>query len=170
MRAYRLGDPRDEATTMGPLASRDAIVVLEGQVAHAVGHGARLLAGGRRLDSHGGFFPPTLLADCAQEALIMQEESFGPTLPARAVANDDEAVAFMNDSRYGLTASVWTTDAGRARSLAERLEAGTIYQNRCDFLEPALPWTGVKDSGRGSTLSRYGFLHLTRRKSLNFRP
>jgi acyl-CoA reductase-like NAD-dependent aldehyde dehydrogenase len=170
MRAYRLGDPLDEATTMGPLASSDAGEILEGQVAHAVAHGARLIAGGRRLETHGGFFPPTLVADCAQESLIMQEESFGPTLPARAVSSDDEALAMMNDSRYGLTASVWTKDPGRARWFAERLEAGTIYQNRCDFLEPALPWTGVKDSGRGSTLSRYGFLHLTRRKSWNFRP
>jgi acyl-CoA reductase-like NAD-dependent aldehyde dehydrogenase len=169
MREYVLGDPLAEATTMGPLASRDAVDLLERQVADAVRRGARLIAGGRRLPTHPGFFPPTLLADCAQDSLIMQEESFGPTLPARAVADDAEAVRLMNDSRYGLTASVWTKSADRARWFAERLEAGTIYQNRCDFLEPALPWTGVKDSGRGSTLSRYGFLHLTRRKSLNFR-
>jgi acyl-CoA reductase-like NAD-dependent aldehyde dehydrogenase len=169
MRAYTLGDPLEDATTMGPLVSPQAVDVLEAQVADAVRRGARLLAGGRRLDAHHGFFPPTLLADCSQDAVIMHEESFGPTLPARAVRDDAEALAAMNDSRYGLTASVWTKSPARARSFAERLEAGTIYQNRCDFLEPALPWTGVKDSGRGSTLSRYGFLHLTRRKSMNFR-
>jgi acyl-CoA reductase-like NAD-dependent aldehyde dehydrogenase len=169
MRAYTLGDPLEDATTMGPLVSKEAALVLETQVADALRRGARLLAGGRRLETHAGFFEPTLLADCSQDALIMREESFGPTLPARAVGDDAEALAAMNDSRYGLTASVWTKSPARARWFADRLEAGTIYQNRCDFLEPALPWTGVKDSGRGSTLSRYGFLHLTRRKAMNFR-
>ena len=119
MREYTLGDPLDEATTMGPLASRR-----RRRSARAPGRGrrtrgARLLAGGRRLEKHSGFFPPTLLADCAQDAPIMQEESFGPTLPARAVADDDEALALMNDSRYGLTASVWTKSA-RARALVRR--------------------------------------------------
>jgi acyl-CoA reductase-like NAD-dependent aldehyde dehydrogenase len=99
----------------------------------------------------------------------MQEETFGPVLPARKVRHDEEAVELMNDSRFGLTASIWTASAARASRLAARIEAGTVYRDRCDFLEPALPWTGTKESGRGSTLSRYGFLQLTRRKSLNFR-
>jgi acyl-CoA reductase-like NAD-dependent aldehyde dehydrogenase len=103
------------------------------------------------------------------DATVMQEESFGPLLPVRAVADDDEALAQMNASRYGLTASVWTRSRERAEWFAARLEAGTVYQNRCDYLDPGLPWTGVKDSGRGSSLSRYGYYALTRPKSINFR-
>jgi acyl-CoA reductase-like NAD-dependent aldehyde dehydrogenase len=169
MREYRLGDPLDEKTTLGPLASAGALDVLERQVEDAVSRGARLVLGGKRIAGRGFFFPPTLLADCPQDAEITQEESFGPTLPVLAVSDDAEALKLMNDSRYGLTASVWTKSATRARWFADRLEAGTIYQNRCDYLDPALPWTGVKDSGKGSTLSRYGFLQLTRRKAINFR-
>jgi acyl-CoA reductase-like NAD-dependent aldehyde dehydrogenase len=170
LEAYRLGDPLDEATTMGPLASRGALDVLERQVDDAVRRGARLLLGGRRVkDARGNFFPPTLLAGVPNEAEVMQEESFGPLLPVRAVADDDEALRLMNDTRYGLTASVWTRDRGRADRFAGELRAGTVYQNRCDYLDPALPWTGVGDSGKGSTLSAHGFYHLTRRRSIHFR-
>jgi acyl-CoA reductase-like NAD-dependent aldehyde dehydrogenase len=90
-------------------------------------------------------------------------------LPVRAVRDDEEALARMNDSRYGLTASVWTRDPARAERFVHELEAGTVYQNRCDYLEPSLPWTGWKESGIGSTLSRHGYLHLTRRKSVHLR-
>lgn len=166
---YVLGDPNDEATTMGPLASATAPAFLANQCKDALDRGARLLLGGRPSDAHPRFFPPTLLADVPQDARVMQEESFGPILPVAPVDDDDEALARMNDSRYGLTASVWTRDPERAETMARRLEAGTIYMNRCDVLDPALPWTGAKDSGIGSTLSRYGFLHLTRRTSINFR-
>jgi acyl-CoA reductase-like NAD-dependent aldehyde dehydrogenase len=167
---YRLGDPLDEETTMGPLASRSAVTNLELQVEDAVRRGGRVLCGGRRLDGkRGNFFLPTLLADVPNDALVMQEESFGPIVPVRSVKDDDEAMALMNDTRFGLTASVWTRDADRAERFARDLEAGTIFQNRCDYLDPALPWTGVRDSGKGSTLSRYGFLQLTRRKSIHFR-
>jgi acyl-CoA reductase-like NAD-dependent aldehyde dehydrogenase len=170
LQAYRLGDPLDEATTMGPLASRPALDTLERQVHDAVRRGARLLLGGRRVpDTRGNFFPPTLLADVPNEAEVMQEESFGPLLPVRVVAGDEEALAHMNDTRYGLTASVWTRDRARADRFAAELRAGTVYQNRCDYLDPALPWTGVGDSGKGSTLSPYGFYHLTRRRSIHFR-
>jgi acyl-CoA reductase-like NAD-dependent aldehyde dehydrogenase len=99
----------------------------------------------------------------------MREETFGPVLPTRSVASDDEAIALMNQSAYGLTASVWTRDPSRAERFARELEAGTIYQNRCDYLDPSLPWTGCKESGIGSTLSRYGYFHLTRRKGVHFR-
>lgn len=167
---YKLGDPLDESTTMGPLASRSALDFLEGQAQDAVQRGAKLLLGGRRLaESRGNFFSPTLLVDVPNTANVMQDESFGPLVPILAVAGDDEAVKLMNESRYGLTASVWTRDRERAERVARDIDAGTIYQNRCDYLDPSLPWTGVRDSGKGSTLSRYGFLHLTRRKSLHFR-
>ncbi|MEO2167901.1 MAG: aldehyde dehydrogenase family protein, partial [bacterium] len=115
------------------------------------------------------FYPPTLLDGVPNDASIMQEESFGPLLPVLAVDSDEEALGHMNDSAFGLTASVWTKDSERAERMAAEINAGTIFQNRCDYLEPALPWTGVGDSGKGSTLSRYGFHGLTRRKSLHYR-
>ena len=144
--------------------------MLQEQVDDAVVHGGKLLLGGKRLpDTRGNFFEPTLLDGVPNDAMVMQEESFGPLLPVLAVADDDEAIAMMNDTRYGLTASVWTRDPERAERFGRDVEAGTIYQNRCDFLDPALPWTGYRDSGKGSTLSRYGFFHLTKRKSIHFR-
>ncbi|MGE0710268.1 MAG: aldehyde dehydrogenase family protein [Planctomycetota bacterium] len=161
------GDPLRDETTLGPMATRRALDVLEAQVQGALRRGARLLAGGARQGEV--FFPATLLADAPQDSDAMQEESFGPLLPIRAVADDAEALALMNDSRYGLTASVWTTDAGRADWFAPRLEAGTVFQNRCDYLDPALPWTGWKESGRGVSLSRYGYHHLTRPQGLHLR-
>jgi acyl-CoA reductase-like NAD-dependent aldehyde dehydrogenase len=167
---YKLGDPLEEATTMGPLASRGAVEVCERQVDDALRRGARLLLGGKRLpDAKGHFFAPTLLADVPQDALAMQEETFGPLVPVAAVLDDDEAITRMNDSRYGLTASVWTRSAERAERFAREVEAGTIYQNRCDYLDPALAWTGWKESGKGCSLSSYGFLQVTKLKSIHFR-
>ena len=167
---YELGDPFAEGTTMGPLASRSALDALDEQVADAIARGARLLVGGKRLPgTQGNFFEPTLLADCPHDSLVMQEESFGPLLPVACVEGDDEAIERMNDCRFGLTASVWTQDADRAERFGREVEAGTIFQNRADYLDPALPWTGWKESGLGSTLSPYGFYHLTRRKSIHFR-
>lgn len=164
---YRWGDPLDEWTTLGPLADPSAPARLERRVRQAVRRGARVLLGGHRLG--GNFFAPTLIADVPNDAELMQEESFGPVLPARAVSGDDEALARMSDTRYGLTASVWTRSRARAERIARELDVGTVFQNRCDFLEPSLAWTGVRESGLGSTLSRYGYYALTRRKSLHFR-
>lgn len=167
LEAYRPGDPLEEETTLGPLANASALEWLEGQVKDAVDRGADLLLGGKRGD--GNFFPPTLLAGVPNDASVMQEESFGPVVPVLAVENDEEAIRHMNDTRFGLTASVWTKDRDRAERFAREVEAGTILQNRCDVLDPALPWTGWGDSGKGSTLSPYGFLPLTRRKAIHFR-
>jgi acyl-CoA reductase-like NAD-dependent aldehyde dehydrogenase len=100
---------------------------------------------------------------------LFQRESFGPILAVAKVASDDEALAKMNDSRLGLTAAVYTSDRDRAARMAAKLEAGTVYMNKCDALDPALPWVGVKDSGRGVTLSALGFDHLTRPKAIHFR-
>ncbi|NOZ40377.1 MAG: aldehyde dehydrogenase family protein [Planctomycetes bacterium] len=167
---YNLGDPLLDSTTMGPLASRGAPAFLQQQVDDATRRGARLLVGGHvPADLAGNFYLPTLLADVPNDALVMQQESFGPLLPVSAVKSDEEALEKMNDSTFGLTASIWTADPQRAESLAKELNAGTIFQNRCDFLDPALPWTGWGESGKGSTLSAYGFYHLTRRKSIHFR-
>ncbi len=169
MRAFRPGHPMDPSTTLGPLADRSALMRLEDQVRDAVARGARLACGGERCGDDGAFFPPTLLADVPDTADVMQVESFGPILPVQAVADDREALARMNASRYGLTASVWTRSRERVDWLADRLAAGTVYQNRCDYLDPGLPWSGVKDSGRGVSLSSYGYHHLTRTKSLHYR-
>ncbi len=164
------GDPMDPHTTLGPLADRGALDVFDRQVRQALESGARLLAGGRRLeDSPGNLYLPTLLADVDNLAEVMHEESFGPLLSVRAVESDAQALAEMNASRYGLTASVWTRSRERADWFAPRLAAGTVYQNRCDYLDPGLPWSGVKDSGRGTSLSPYGYYALTRPKSIHFR-
>jgi acyl-CoA reductase-like NAD-dependent aldehyde dehydrogenase len=140
-------------------------------VADAKAKGAKVLAGGaaETVDGRGRFFQATLLRDVAQDADVMQKEAFGPILAIAPVNEDEEALARMNDSRLGLTASVWTKDRDRAARLARDLDFGTVYMNRCDSLDPALPWTGVKDSGRGVTLSALGFDALTRPKALHFR-
>jgi len=167
MKAYHTGDPMLAETTLGPLASAGSLPELERQVQEARAAGAELLTGGHSVD--GRFFEATLLSGCANDTALMQEESFGPLLPVLTVAGDAEALIHMNDTRFGLTASIWTADRDRAEWFATRHDAGTIYQNRCDVLDPALPWTGFRDSGKGSTLSRYGFQHLTRRKAIHFR-
>ncbi len=172
MSAYRLGDPSSADTTLGPLARAAQIAVLQGQVETAQAAGARLICGGTTatgIEHGGGFFMPTLLADVDNASAAMQEESFGPILPIAKVDSDEHAIQLMDDCAYGLTASVWTADQERAEKVASALDVGTVYQNRCDYLDPALPWTGARMSGKGSTLSRYGFVHLTRRKSIHFR-
>jgi len=168
--AYRMGDPLSDDTTLGPLVDERAVGAVDAQVRDATAKGARLVQGGRRWKgSKGWFYEPTLLADCPNDALAMRQETFGPILPVRSVKSDEEALALMNDSPYGLTASVWTKSNDRVERMARELAVGTVFQNRCDYLDPALPWTGVKDSGMGSTLSRHGYLGVTRAKSLHFR-
>lgn len=171
VRAHRLGSPLDPATTMGPLAQKGAPEELARKVAAARAQGARVLAGGRptQVAGRGRYFEPALVADATHEMEVMVEESFGPILPVMRVESDEEALRFMNESRFGLTASVWTRDRARADALAPRIEAGTVFMNRCDYLDPALPWVGVKESGLGCTLSRWGFAQLTRLKSWHFR-
>lgn len=171
IRAYKLGDPRDEATNLGPIAQAWHPAFLQKQIDQAVQHGARVLAGGKAttVDGRGRFFEPTLLVDVAPSLDVMRVETFGPVLPIVAVDSDEQALALINDSDLGLTASVWTKDRDRAAHLAARIETGTVYMNQCDTLDPALPWTGVKDSGKGATLSALGFQHLTRPKALNFK-
>jgi acyl-CoA reductase-like NAD-dependent aldehyde dehydrogenase len=171
VKAYVMGDPRRETTTLGPIAQPHHVKLLEEHVADATKRGARLLLGGKKtsVEGRGRFFEPTLLVDVPDAALVMSTETFGPVLPVAPVDDDDEALRLMNDDALGLTASVWTKDRERAARLAHRLEVGTVYMNRCDALDPALPWVGVKDSGKGATLSVLGFEHLTRPKAWNFR-
>ncbi|QSQ18838.1 aldehyde dehydrogenase family protein [Pyxidicoccus parkwayensis] len=171
VRAYVMGDPESDKTTLGPIAQPWHPAELETFVEDATRRGAKLICGGRttQVNGRGRFFEPTLLKDVSAEAKVMREESFGPLLPISPVSSDEEALARMNASSLGLTASVWTSDRDRADRLARQLEAGTVYMNRCDSLDPALPWSGVKSSGRGVTLSALGFDSLTRPKALHYR-
>ena len=166
---YRVGDPEDPQTTLGPLAQRKAVEFMEFQVSDAIAKGARVLTGGRCLDRPGYYFQPTVLANVDHSMSVMMEESFGPVIGIMAVDSEEEAVRLMNDSPYGLTASVWTGDPIGGETLAGRANAGTVFLNRCDYLDPELAWTGIKDSGHGCTLSHLGFLHLTRPKSFHLR-
>jgi acyl-CoA reductase-like NAD-dependent aldehyde dehydrogenase len=169
VRQYTLGDPEDDKTTMGPLAHDKGVRVVESQVAEARAAGARVLTGGRRRPGAGFFYEPTVLVDVDHRMSLMREETFGPVVGIMPVRDDAEAVRLMNDSAYGLTASVWTEDPVRAERLLDQVEAGTVYANRCDYLDPLLPWVGVKDSGKGCSLSHLGFRHLTRPKSFHLR-
>ncbi len=166
---YKLGDPEDAATTVGPLAQRKAVELVESQISQAVGRGAKVITGGRRLPMPGYFFQPTVLMDVDHTMSVMMEESFGPVIGIMPVDREDDAVRLMNDSPYGLTASIWTEDIERGEALAHRTAAGTVFVNRCDYLDPELAWTGIKDSGHGCTLSHLGFLYLTRPKSFHIR-
>jgi acyl-CoA reductase-like NAD-dependent aldehyde dehydrogenase len=171
VRAYVMGDPRSDTTTLGPIAQPQHLAELDGLVHDARAAGARIVVGGKRanVDGRGRFFEATLVADCRQSMKLFRQESFGPILPIMPVESDEEALAKMNDSRLGLTASVWTSDRDRAARFARSLECGTVYMNRCDYLDPALPWSGWKESGRGVSLGALGFEALTRPKSIHFR-
>lgn len=171
VRAYVMGDPLDDKTSLGPIAQPNHPRELAAFVDDATRKGARLVAGGKAtaVGGKGRFFEATLIDGVTQDMALFQRESFGPIVAIGKVSSDEEAVAKMNDSALGLTAAVYTKDRERAARLAARLEAGTIYMNKCDSLDPALPWVGVKDSGRGATLSALGFDHLTRPKAINFK-
>jgi len=171
VRAYVMGDPTAAETTLGPIAQRPHVAELEAFVSDAQARGGRVIAGGKAasVDGRGRFFEATLVADGDQSMDLFRRESFGPIVAAAPVGSDEEALEKMNDSRLGLTASVWTTDRDRATRLARSLEYGTVFMNRCDYLDPALPWSGRKDSGQGISLSAFGFEGLTRTKSIHFR-
>jgi acyl-CoA reductase-like NAD-dependent aldehyde dehydrogenase len=169
---YKLGNPLDEDTTLGPMVRTAAADFVRGQINEAVFAGARALIDpkGFPADDPGSpYLAPQVLVDVDHSMRVMTEESFGPVVGIIKVASDDEAVRLMNDSDFGLTASIWTNDADAAVAIGDRIETGTWFMNRCDYLDPALAWTGVKDSGRGCTLSQLGFEQLTRPKSFHLR-
>jgi acyl-CoA reductase-like NAD-dependent aldehyde dehydrogenase len=168
---YVLGDPLAATTTLGPIAQPQHVPELEALVKDALERGARLVTGGKRtsVGGRGRFFEPTVLADVPSDAVLMRVEQFGPILAVQRVASDEEALERMNDSEFGLTASVWTASRGRAERFAAALRFGTVFMNRCDFGDPRLPWSGVGQSGRGHSMSVLGFDSLTRTRSLHFR-
>ena len=167
-RQYRLGNPLEHETNLGPMVRAAAADNVRAQVNDAVAKGAKRLL---NLPDKPGtpYLPPEVLVDVNHGMALMTEETFGPAVGIQPVKDDDEAVRLMNDSRYGLTASIWTLDADAARRIGEQVETGTWFMNRCDYLDPALAWTGVKDSGRGCTLSRLGLEAFTRPKSFHLR-
>jgi acyl-CoA reductase-like NAD-dependent aldehyde dehydrogenase len=149
-----------------------AAEAVRAQVAQAVRDGARALVdAGRFSESRAGtpYLAPQVLVDVSHSMSIMREETFGPAVGIMKIGSDAEAVRLMNDSDFGLTAAIFSGDAGAAESIADQLDTGTVFLNRCDYLDPALAWTGVKFSGRGCTLSRVGFEQLTRPRSYHFR-
>ncbi|HKP95781.1 MAG TPA: aldehyde dehydrogenase family protein [Fibrobacteria bacterium] len=167
---YVLGNPQEHRTDMGPLASAKAAQDMLGQVEAAKARGARVVSGGQiKRIGKGTFFEPTLITGADNTMAVVREENFGPILPILSVRDDAEAVRLINDSPYGLTSAIYTSDVERADRFAAEADTGTVFMNRCDYLDPALPWTGVRDSGRGTTLSKYGFYSLTRRKAIHFR-
>ncbi len=171
VQSYKPGDPLSEETYLGPLAQKNQIGVLEEQIEDAVRRGAKILLGGNttKVNGRGNYFEPTVLVNVTNDMQLMQEESFGPIIGIMPVSGDEEALRLMNDSHYGLTASIWSRDEEAALKLAPRMQAGTIYLNRCDYLDPALPWIGYKESGLGCSLSHHGFREVTKPKSYHFK-
>lgn len=169
---YVLASPLDPATTLGPMARASLAGVVREQTAQALAQGARGTLDAKLFPADRPGTPwlaPQILVDVDHSMEVMTEESFGPVVGIMKVESDEEAIELMNDSRYGLTASVWTGDAEAAERIGERIETGTVFLNRADYLDPALAWTGVKDTGRGATLSRVGYEMLTRPKSFHLR-
>jgi acyl-CoA reductase-like NAD-dependent aldehyde dehydrogenase len=168
----KLGNPTEEATTLGPMASMRFADTVRGQVAEAVAAGAKPLVDPALFPADTGdtaYLAPQVLTGVDHSMRVMTEESFGPVVGIMPVEGDDEAIRLMNDSRYGLTASVWTGDVDKAEALGRRIETGTVFMNRADYLDPALTWTGVKETGRGAALSHLGYLSVTRPKSYHLR-
>ncbi len=171
--AYRLGDPTQRDTNLGPVVRVSSAEAIRRQVQGAIAAGARPLIDPTRfpiVEERGDpYLAPQILVDVTHDMELMREETFGPVVGITSVAGDDEAIQRMNDSRYGLTAAVYSADLERVQRLGDRLETGTVFMNRCDYLDPELAWVGVKDSGRGCTLSRLGYEQLTRPKSFHLR-
>lgn len=167
----KLGNPLDPDTTLGPMASARFAQVVRDQIAEAIAAGAapRVDPALFPADDGGAYLAPQILTEVTHAMRVMREESFGPVVGIMTVKDDDEALALMNDSPYGLTVSLWTADADRAEALGTRLETGTVFLNRADYLDPALCWTGCKDTGRGGALSVIGFHNLTRPKSYHLK-
>ena len=171
-RKYVLGNPLDAATTLGPVVRAAAADTIRTQIAASIKAGGKpVIAETDFAASRAGtpYLAPQVLLDVDNSTPMMREEIFGPVAGIMKVQSDEQAIALMNDSTYGLTAAIWTADADAALSIGDRVETGTWFMNRCDYLDPALAWVGVKDSGRGCTLAVVGYEHLTRPKSFHLR-
>ena len=168
---YKLGNPLDPETTLGPMANKRFAKVVREQIADAVSKGAKALVDAKLFpaDDGGAYIMPQVLVDVDHSMAFMKDETFGPAVGIMKVKSDEEALGLMNDSPYGLTASLWTQDPERAARIGREIETGTVFMNRADYLDPALCWTGVKETGKGGSLSVLGFQNLTRPKSYHLK-
>jgi len=166
---YKLGNPLDPETTLGPMAHVRFADEVRAQISEAVTAGAKTHIATFPQDDGGAYLTPQILTDVTHDMRVMRDESFGPVVGIMPVKDDAEAIRLMNDSHFGLTASVWTNDAARAEAIADQIETGTVFMNRADYLDPGLCWTGCKDTGRGGGLSLIGYHNLTRPKSFHLK-
>lgn len=170
-KGWKLGNPLDAETVVGPMATPRFADLVRGQTLEALRKGATALLNTKHdLDEEGSpYLAPEVLVNVNHQMAVMREESFGPVVGIMKVADDAEAITLMNDSPYGLSASIWTEDLDAAAKIGAKVETGTVYANRCDYLDPALVWTGVKDTGKGGALSEIGYQNLTQPKSYHLR-
>ena len=167
-----MGNPLEENTNLGPVVKMNAAKYIRAQVSQALNKGAKNIIDSNKFKADDGtncYVSPSALIQVDHSMEFMKEETFGPTVGIMKVKNEEDAINLMNDSAYGLTASIWTSDKEFAQSMGSKIETGTFFMNRCDYLDPGLAWTGVKDTGIGVTLSVLGFDHLTRAKSYHIR-
>lgn len=171
LKGYILGDPTDTKTQIGPVISKRSLATIQAQIDDALAKGAIDATPENHSFANppkeGNYIKPTLLTNVTHDMTVMNDETFGPVIPVMKVDSDEEGVRLMNDSTFGLTASIWTKDAETGERLAEQVDAGTVFVNRADYPAPDLAWTGWKDSGRGVTLSRFGFDQFVRLKSFH---
>lgn len=165
VRSWKMGPPLEDGIYFGPVTRKDQIALLEGQIQDAVQKGASILTGGSRINSRGYFFEPTVVGDVTHEMTIMKEESFGPVIGIMKVESDEKAIQLMQDTEYGLTAAVYSSDAVRAEKILRQINAGSGYWNCCDRVSAALPWSGRKHSGFGTTLSHAGLRAFVKPKA-----
>ena len=167
--SWKLGNPKEEGIYIGAISRASQLPFLENQLKDAISKGAFLVTGGERVNGEGNYFKPTVLANVDHRMLVMREESFGPIIGIMKVSNDAEAIALMNDTAYGLTASVYSSNQKRAEAILEKIDSGTGYWNCCDRVSAALPWSGRKHSGFGSSLSHVGMRAFTKPKAYHLR-
>ena len=169
VKSWKIGKPTEEGVYIGPLSRKEQLSFLESQVTDAVGKGAKILAGGNKIPGQGYFVEPTVLVDVTHDMMVMKEESFGPIIGIMKVESDEEAIKLMQDTEYGLTAAIYSSDKSRAEAIMKQLNTGTVYWNCCDRVSAALPWSGRKHSGFGATLSHAGLRAFTTPKSYHLR-
>ncbi|MBW4973257.1 aldehyde dehydrogenase family protein [Roseovarius mucosus] len=167
--SYKLGNPMNAETTIGPMANVRFAAEVRAQVAEALEMGAKAHIAKMPEDDGAAYLTPQILTNVSHKMRVMRDESFGPVVGIMPVSSDEEAIALMNDSEFGLTASLWTADVDRAQAVGDRIETGTVFLNRADYLDPGLCWTGCKNTGRGGGLSVIGYHNLTRPKSYHLK-
>lgn len=169
VKSWQIGEPDSDGVYIGPLTRKDQLSVIESQINAALKDGAKVQTGGKRINRKGYYFEPTVLTNVNNKMAVMQEESFGPVIGIMKVRDDQEAIAMMNDTEYGLTSSVYSSSEERARKILSNIDSGTGYWNCCDRVSAAVPWSGRKHSGIGSTLSHAGLRAFTKPKAYHLR-